>query len=73
MSVPVTLEYLCFQASVLNNMILRSVGVASDRERAQIAEGLEDQIIVVLMHANAYREEVARLGSPKRGKGAKPQ
>lgn len=68
---PVALERLCFQASVLNNMLLRSVGAASERERAQIAQGLEDRIVVVLMHATAYREEVTCPASATRGaKGA---
>lgn len=65
-----SLGFLCFQASILNNMLLRSVGASSDRERAQIAEGLEDQIVVVLMHATEYRNELSRQVPPKRGKGA---
>ena len=71
MSVPASLGFLCFQASILNNMLLRSVGASSDRERAQIAQGLEDQIVVVLVHATEYRGELDRSASPRRGgKGA---
>ena len=64
---PASLGFLCFQASILNNMLLRSVGASSEKERAQIAEGLEDQIVVVLMHATEYRGELGRQASPTRG------
>jgi hypothetical protein len=66
-SVPASLGFLCFQASILNNMLLRSVGASSDKERAQIAAGLDDQIVVVLMHVTEYRNELSRLTCPGRG------
>ena len=61
MSVPVTLEFLCFQASILNNMLLQLVGATTDRERVRLAECVEDQIVVVLAHATEYRAALGRL------------
>jgi hypothetical protein len=72
-SVPASLGFLCFQASILNNMLLRSVGASSEKERAQIAQGLEDQIVVVLMHATEYRTELGCLPSSEQGDGVRKQ
>ena len=70
MSVPVTLEFLCFQASILNNMLLQLVGAAADRERLRLAQCVEDQIVVVLMHATQYRAALGRRIPPEHsGKG----